>query len=314
MKIAEIDRYLTDYSRVSSWNRIKFERLRVVLSQMRNAGIDCILLKGADVIPRLYGALGLRTLGDVDMLVHESDLPTLDRLLTRLGYRSQIDGNPAYRDRDGILALDIVTNVWYVQDQSAIWRRAVQRDFADLPIKGLGTNDLLLYLTAYNVVHRGYLSASFARDVAFLVEKEDINWDFVGDEACRYHLKIPIYHGLSFVVTSWAGVPIPDHVLRRLAPSTIVERLRFLVFDKLVTDKAVAGLGHFLLFLTQPGRKKWLWLREAFFPPPAFLRYRYGDRWETHPFGIRLSRPFHLLVEAVRLLIRVTRLRISTRV
>src|SRR5207249_3156974 len=107
MKTAELDRYLTDYSRISSWNRIKFEKLGVVLSHMRDEGIDYILLKGADVVPRLYGVLGLRALGDVDMLVHEFELPRLDQVLTQLGYRPRIDGNPAYADRDGILALDI---------------------------------------------------------------------------------------------------------------------------------------------------------------------------------------------------------------
>lgn len=314
MKAAEIERYLQAVDRVSSWNRLKFEKLRVVSTQMQNEGIDYILLKGADVIPRLYGVLGLRALGDVDVLVHEADLPALDQLLTRLGYRPQIDGNPAYVDPDGILALDIVTHVWYVPDQTHLWRRAVQRHFAGMTIRGLGASDLLVYLTAYSVVHRGYLSASFARDVAFLVEKEDIDWDFVVDEACRCHLKIPVYHGLSFVARRWVDRPIPDHVLRRLAPSTVIDRLRLLVFAKLVTDKQVAEMGHLLLFLTQPGLKRWRWLRDAFFPSAAFLKYRYGDRGEAHSFRTRLSRPFYLLSQAVRLVIRIMRLSISARV
>jgi hypothetical protein len=91
----------------------------------------------------------------------------------------------------------------------------------------------------------------------------------VGDEACRCHLKIPVYHGLSFLATRWAGGPVPGHVLRRLAPSTIAERLLRVVFDRLVTDRAVGGLGHFLLFLTQPGWKKWRWLRHTVFPSPG---------------------------------------------
>jgi hypothetical protein len=314
MRTAEIERYLLDYSRISSGNRIKFEKLRAVLSQMQKEGIECILLKGADLIPRLYGALGGRPLGDADLLVHESDLPAFDHLLTHLGYRPQIDGNPAYVDPDNILALDIITKVWYADDQDAIWQRAVQRDFEGIPVKGLGANDLLVYLTAYNVVHRGYLSASFARDIAFLVEKEDMDWGFVVDEASRRHLKIPIYHGLSFVVTRYAGVPIPDHVLRSLAPSTVSERLWYWFFQKLVTDKPVAELGHLLLFLTQPGMKKWRWLKDRFSPSDAFLQYRYGDRWNTHPLMTRLCRPFSLMFQAVTLFTRIVRLLITGRV
>jgi hypothetical protein len=313
MNRAEVERHLQTYSRVSCGNKIKFEKLRAVLNQMQKEGIDCILLKGADLIPRLYGVLGARALGDADLLVHESDLPAIDHLLTHLGYRPLIDGNPAYVDPDNILPLDIITKVWYMDDQSVIWQRAVRRDFEGIPIKGMGANDLLVYLTAYNVVHRGFLSASFAHDIALLVEKEDMDWDFVVEEASRNRLKIPMYHGLSFVVTRYAGVPIREHVLRGLAPSTLGERLLYWFFQKLVTDQPVADLGHLLLFLTQPGLKKWRWLRDAFFPSPAFLKYRYGDRWITQPLLTRLLRPFSLLFQAVRLFTRIVRLQITER-
>jgi len=305
MKTADIERYLTDYYRISSGNKVKFEKLRAVLSQMQKAGIDCILLKGADLIPRLYGVLGARPLGDADLLVHESDLPAIDHLLTHLGHRPLIDGNPAYVDPDNILALDIITKVWYLDDQQVIWRRAVRRDFEGIPIKGMGGSDLLIYLTAYNVVHRGCLAEPFRQDIALLVEKEDVDWDFIVDEAFRCHLKIPIYHGLSFVVTRDAGVPIPDLPLRRLAPSTLRERLWYWFFQKLVTDKPVAELGHLLLFLTQPGLKKWRWLKDRFSPSEAFLKYRYGDRWNTHPLMTRLCRPFSLMSQALSLSLRM---------
>ena len=95
--------------------------------------------------------------------------------------------------------------------------------------------------------------------------------------------------------------------------STVIERLWYLVFEKLVTDKQVAGLGHLLLFLTQPGSKKWRWLKNAFFPSAAFLKYRYGDRWEAHSFGTRLSRPFYLLSQAGRLFLRIVRLALGGR-
>jgi hypothetical protein len=120
-----------------------------------------------------------------------------------------------------------------------------------------------------------------------------------------------MYHGLSFVATRYAGVPIPDHVLRSLAPSTLSERLWYRFFQKLVTDQPIAELGHLLLFLTQPGLKRWRWLRDVFFPSPAFLTYRYGDKWNTHPLATRLSRPFFLLFQATRLFIRIARLKIT---
>jgi len=107
------------------------------------------------------------------------------------------------------------------------------------------------------------------------------------------------------VASRYAGVPIPDHVLRSLAPSTLSERLWHWFFQKLVTDMPVAELGHLLLFITQPGLKKWRWLSDVFFPSPAFLTYRYGDRGSTHPLLTRLCRPFSLLSQALRLSLRI---------
>jgi hypothetical protein len=304
MKTADLERRFTEYARVSSWNKLKFGTLSAVLGQMQKEGIDCILLKGADLIPRLYGVLGVRPLGDADLLVHESDLPAIDHLLTRSGYRPIIDGNPAYMDPGNVLALDIITRVWYVDEPDVIWQRAVHRTLNGISVKGLGSDDLLIYLTAYSVVHRGYLSAAFARDIRLLVEKERLDWAFIVDEASRRHLRTPLYHGLSYV-SRYAGAPIPDHVLNRLAPSRIPEKLLYFLFRKLVTDKPVAELGHLLLFLTQPGLKKWRWLRDAVVPSPAFLTYRYGDRWHAHPLATRLSRPLSLMSQALRLFLRI---------
>ena len=305
MKAAEIERCFADYSRISSANKLKFKKLSAVLGQMQKEGIDCILLKGADLIPRLYAVLGVRPLGDADLLVHESDLPAIDRLLTRSRYRPIIDGNPAYVDPDNILDLDIITGVWYVDEPNVIWQRAVQRQVHGISVKGLGSDDLLIYLIAYSVIHRGYLSAAFVRDMRLLVERERLDWAFIVQEASRRHIRTPLYHGLSYV-SRHAGVPVPDQILSRLAPSGTAERLLYFLLRRLVTDRPVAELGHLLLFLTRPGpAQKVRWLSSAVFPPPVFLTYRYGDRWTAHPLATRLSRPFALMSQALRLSLRI---------
>ena len=83
---------------------------------------------------------------------------------------------------------------------------------------------------------------------------------------------------------------------------------------EVVTDKPVADLGHLLLFLTQPGLNKWQWLKDRLFPSEAFLRYRYGDRWNTHPLLTRLFRPISLLSQAIKLFSRLVRLKMTGRV
>jgi len=232
---------------------------------------------------------GLRPMADVDLLVRERDLPAIDSVLQELGYLPQLDGNPAYRDPDNSLSLDLITEIWYTDDTEGIWRRTVQRDLAGISVKGMGADDLLMYLTAYSVLHRGYFPPSFPKDIALLVEKERVDWEFVVDEAIRRNLKVPLFHGLSYAA-GHESIPIPNHVLESLAPTNTTETVLQFVLQKLVTDKAVDGMGHFLLLISQPGKKKCRRLQQAFWPSPAFLKYRYGERGKTSPLRTRLRR------------------------
>lgn len=292
-----VERMIDSYARVASANRVKFAKLRIVLARIHERGIDCLLLKGADLIPRLYRVWGLRPMADIDLLVHEEDLPAIDHVLKELGYRPQLDGNPAYVDPEQVLCLDIITTIWYVEDMDGIWQRADQRTIEGIRVKGMGSNDLLLYLTAYVVVHRGSLSPSFAQDLALLTRTEALDWSFILNEALAANLNIPLYHGLAYARIH-SNAAVPQEILRQLAPSRLTEKFLWFLFQRLVTERQIPGIGFFLLFLTKPGSEKLRWLKTALFPPTAFLRYRYGARTETQPVLIRLVRPWYLLFQA----------------
>jgi hypothetical protein len=214
-----------------------------------------------------------------------------------LGYLPQIDGNPAYRDPDGVLALDLVTEIWYTDDTEGIWRRAIQHDLGGLPVLGMGAEDLVIFLTAYVVLYRGYFSPSFSQDLGLLIKKEPLNWEFILGEAGRRHLRIPLFHGLSYAIRRGA-VAIPPEALARLAPADTREKLLAFLLRRLVCEQAVEDMGHFLLLITRPRRKKWRWLREVFYPPMEFLRCRYGLRGQTHPLWTRITRAFYLIARA----------------
>lgn len=299
-----LDQMVARYARVGSANRTAFQELQIVLARFQEQGIECLLLKGADLIPRLYGVLGARPMADVDLLVHEADLPVIDNVLKSLAYRPHIDGNPAYVDSDHKLDLDMVTHIWYLDDPAIIWQRAVRREFQGSPIQAMDSNDLLLYLTAYVVVYRGRLSPFFAQDLALLLEKEQIEWSFVLTEASRYHLKIPLYHGLAYAIRS-KQAKVPPEVMGRLAPSGVRERLLCWILQKLVTETAIQDVSFFLLLITQPGARRLRWLKQSLFPSRAFLSYRYGDRGSAHPLLVRMARPFSLAWQGLLLFGRI---------
>lgn len=241
---------------------------------------------------------------DADLLVYARDLPAIDTILKELGYQSQIDGNPAYSHPDDSLMLDLVTEIWYADDQDGIWQRAVSRNLEDLPVLRMGSDDLLLYLTAYTVLHRGHFSPTFPQDLALLTKKEPLKWDFILEEAVRCNVKIPLFHGLSYAIGQRA-MAVPPDVLVRLAPTDAGERLLAFVLRRLVGEHPIADIGHALLLLTRPRGKTWRWLLKTLCPSPAFLQYRYGSDGQTRPVRTRLLRLADLFSQAVRLAGRI---------
>ncbi len=298
MPTASADSLIDVYAQVGAINRSLLERLQCLLACFHERGIDCIVLKGADVVPRLYGVWGLRPMLDIDLLVRRAQLPAIDAVVRQLGYRPVIDENPSYIDADNTTWLDMAEDIWYLDDTDGVWQRAVERMQRGVPVKGMGASDLLVYLTAYAVVFRGELSASFARDVALLVDKEAVDWDFVVEEAARRDLTVPIYHGLAYAASK-GGAAIPAPTLARLRPSGRRARALGYALRRLCTERRLDGMGHVLLLLTQRGRKRWRWLARSVFPSPTFILYRYGQRPRAHALLVRLLRPPLLFARAV---------------
>lgn len=304
MPSSTLDDLADAYTRVSLINKRLLDEYEIVCLAFQRQGIDSILLKGADLLSRLYGVRGTRPLSDVDLLVHEQDLPVIHRLLIDAGFIQQIDGNPAYYSSQSTLSLDLVSNLWYLDEEglAGLWARARTRSVGQLTVKQLGSNDLLLYLTAYSVVHRGHLSPSFFIDLRLLMEKEPLDWPTLVEEAYRWHLKIPLHHGLCLLSASNSTAGIPPAIIQQLAPSTMAELALGFLLRRLVTTRPLPELGHFLLWITQPPGRRFTWLRRTLFPSPLFLSYRYGYESVTRPWHTRITR-WRQLARAARLLI-----------
>jgi hypothetical protein len=311
MPSSTLDNLADAYAQVSLINKRLLDECEIVCWRFQRQGIECILLKGADLLSRLYGIRGTRPLSDVDLLVHEQDLPAIHRLLIEDGFAQQIDGNPAYHSSRSTLALDLISELWYLDKEglAGLWARARSRPLGQLTVKQLDAEDLLLYLTAYSVVHRGHLSPSFFTDLRLLIEKEPLHWPTVVEQANRYHLQIPLYHGLRQLALLNVSTEIPAAVIQQLAPSTMAEQALEFLFRRLVTTKPLPELGHFLLWITQPPGRRLIWLHRTLFPSSQFLSYRYGSDSMKRPRCITVTRWWQLARAAniliARMLIRL---------
>lgn len=301
--------FIEAYAKTAQANRDRLHQLDVILTEFQSSDIEVLLLKGADLLGRAYGGvLGLRPMVDVDLLIHREDLPHIERILDAHGLEPRVDGNPSYVSPDHVLALDMIADIWYLDDIGTLWRRAVPRRVAGRIRPALHPEDAAIYLVAYQTIHRGRLGPQMARDLAAFLDAEGqfIDWRNVIHQARTCHLCLPLHHGLAYAYET-AGAKIPSWVLGALRPSTSQRRIARL-YQRLVTERRIPELGHFLLVFSLPGsRQKLLALWNTFFPSRDFLNLRYGKRTRWGRFWIRLTRPAHLVVRGGLLVIRIGR-------
>jgi hypothetical protein len=311
MPSSTLDDLADAYSRVSAGNAVVFEQFHIFATLLERAHIPFLVIKGLDVLIRCYGIRGTRPLSDVDLLVHEADLLTIDRILTEAGYTKQIDGNPCYASPGKELSFDLVTTLWYLNKPGLeeVWANARPQTLHPRTVSLLAPEDLLIHLIAYTVIHRGTLTPAWEQDMHLLLLRESIDWAIVTRKSKQYSLSIPLLYGLTYLRLRHRRpmLPIPDAFLQTLTPVGRFEKSLYWLLQRLISTQSIPELGHVLIWLTRPAGKKWSWLCRTFFPSNTFLEYRYGATAARAPFVTRCRRLIGLVWAVFILATRIVR-------
>lgn len=309
MPSSTLDDLAEAYCRVSSGNAAALDQFHALATLFERARIPFVVLKGLAVLLQLYGIRGTRPLSDVDLLVHEADLGTIDHILTEAGYTRQIDGNPCYASPGNSLAFDLVTSLWYLDEPglAELWANARPQILHPHTVSLLAADDLLIHLTAYAVIHRGALTPAWEQDLRLLLLRETIDWTAVTRKARQYSLSVPLLYGLTYLRHRMPTLPIPESALQALTPAGCFERSLYWLLQRLVTAQPIPELGHFLIWLTRPAGGTWPSLRQIFIPSSAFLGYRYGTAATRRPVLTRCRRMIDLTGAALALTARIAR-------
>ena len=81
-----VDRMRTETIDETAREAIRCREISIVLSELANAGVSPLLLKGTPLAYFLYPEAALRHRSDTDMLIRENDRGALSQVLARLGY------------------------------------------------------------------------------------------------------------------------------------------------------------------------------------------------------------------------------------
>jgi hypothetical protein len=278
-----------------------FHELKKALSALTVNHIPVIVLKGAFLASTVYTNPALRSMSDLDILIHFADIPAALEKLNELGYQPMYSPWQA-TDYDQILVapdgMTLLEVHWSLANQYTLynsfiedlWRRAKPQIISGRNVLTLAPEDLLVHLCQHTAVHHLFLQGIRPLcDVDTIIRKyKKMDWRALSQRA--------LHAGLSKAVSltlylSWRHLetPIPDMVIRSLQleefdPGIAQEAMKqmsiapkaqdplpYLVVEILgerkLIEKAKITLGNvfrpsWVALLSQPNR--W-WLRRIYF-------------------------------------------------
>lgn len=198
---------------------VDFETLSKAFSEH---GIVHMPVKGY-YLRQLYPLPELRTYGDIDILIHETDRQKVHTLMQSLGYAVDHDWEPTYSYRKDAEFYEIHTNL---MDGNLDGRADLQAYFSSAweytePDNGLRVKPSLDFHLIYTICHlakhlySGGAGLRMYLDVALYIQRFDriLNWEKITDEFTTLHL----YDFFCTVMNAcrvWFGVeticPLPE--------------------------------------------------------------------------------------------------------
>jgi hypothetical protein len=275
------------------WNLKRYHQLEPILKALGSAGIPVILLKGAHLAKGVYSDIGLRTMGDLDLLVPRPRLPECARLLEQLGYHPSRPYHlplevrrhhhlPPYQ-LDGVIvelhwSIVFPLSPWEV-DLAQLWQRA--QPLADLPpALGLSPEDLTLYLSMHLLQDEFALGFKRIYDIALVLERFKATLDLpaLQARAQEWELSKGLFLAL-YQAQELFNAPVDAGFLAALRPRDFSAEIAAMARQRVLTvrppnPEIIPGVSR--LLRRQPLSKKLRRLLLVLFPYPELVTEQYG--------------------------------------
>lgn len=184
-----------DYMETTARNIVFQGELVKLLKVLGEAGIDVIALKGMALVNGVYPKVGLRPMGDLDLLIHREDLERIEALAEPLGYgpdeaedlqegysrefRSEIT---LIRRGNAPIRIELHWQLLNFGDEretlKGVWESATTQLFDGVEAKVLGPEHLVIYLAEHLAYHHNLDGLLRYCDVAEVLRhyRDEIDW------------------------------------------------------------------------------------------------------------------------------------------
>jgi hypothetical protein len=209
-------------------------------------GIPMLVLKGAALARLYYGDVGLRPMGDIDVMVPPAQRDRALSLLIESGWRRRdtladsLDLGHGYAlEHPSRPMIDLHWRVGWEfclrddADRSAepFWAGAVPLPLgprARVPARTLCAADHVLHFCAHGTRASGAAILRSLADAATVISAGPLDWDRLVVQAQRYHLSRIVYEVLTYLEqTTEVGVPCATRAALAACPLGLRDRLVF---------------------------------------------------------------------------------------
>ena len=283
------------YYTSSTKNILLFEQLKTILESLQKAKIKTIVLKGAFLAEHIYENIALRPMSDVDILIKKQDLFQANDVLQSLDYITP-PYYEAFAHKKNPTCLNTIMytsrnpfNVdvhlhWHLVnatqplgglinrfDMQRIWDRMFPIKVGGADTFTLLPEHLIIYLAHHNFKHF-FSQLIYLLDMVKVLEyyQDNINWEFLTEEARRFGLLFTLYCALHFV-SEFLHCPIPEISRVKLETMSLSQKI---IFRTIRRDARHDKLFNFAaLLMTQGARNKLRFISRMFFPPQETLAH-----------------------------------------
>jgi len=290
----------TYYSNLARNIPLSYE-LDKILNVFKKKGIPIVVLRGLALAQTIYKNIALRVTADIDLLVQKKDLSRVAKTLLELEFTSSQSGfitkeysaelcfakqgasggkglGSAVIDVHQEITSSIRLKKIIKTDTERVIRRARPVRIKDVNMLVMTPEDLLLHLTLRHCFQRLIRLCDIADVIK--AKKDKLNWQSLLQKAKENRLSIITYYTL-YYARQLLEAPVPEHVLKELAPNWWRKGMLDALLSKAVypddSNSLSRGRKYFLqILMVDRLIDVFLVLWTVMFPSSEWLAYYYG--------------------------------------
>ncbi|MCR9204187.1 MAG: nucleotidyltransferase family protein [Halobacteriovoraceae bacterium] len=231
---------------------INTNHLRFLDEECSSISLKGCLLKGCHLVKDYYDDIGMRFMGDIDLLVNPNEFDLWTKNLESLGFEveeeSRWEANNfkklLSREKGGMeLVVELHSRLFYQEEEGLIWETS---PLYSENLHGLKKEDLFVHLCGHLGYQHTFHSLNWLYDIALLIQKEDLDFDLIFKKAqkakvlkaCRITLTILSFHfGISGLKgTLWERFLAKSLLTPKFLKDPYYSKFRFLLVKTIVKD------------------------------------------------------------------------------